>query len=136
MSRMDVDRVPRIDVARIDATILDVASMLALAMAEDPIEPDHADGRGRLGGSGSWPADDPGAAHVGVWASADGAVCLELGADGRYGLRIVGRHSRTVGVYRADRLTVLLEADEGLRTAAQFTDDVLHLAGHRLHRRR
>jgi hypothetical protein len=71
----------------------------------------------------------------GTWSSQDGAVRLEIHPDGRYVLAVAGRHRRTRGTYRSDRLTVLLEADGGLRTTAQFDDDVLELAGHRLARK-
>lgn len=127
MPRMDVDRAARIDIAPVNATILDVAAMLALAMADERAASDGAVASGRQ------PADEAGALHAGVWISTDGAVRLDLHPNGRYALRIAGRHRRTEGTYRADRLTVLLESDGGLRTTAQLTDDTLHLAGNPLH---
>lgn len=123
---MEVAGASRMDPSRIDAPFLDVAAMLALAMADD---------RAAAVRPGRRPADDAESLHVGVWTNLDETVRLELRADGRYGLQIAGRRSRTVGTYRADRLTVLLQADGGLRTTAQLTDDnVLHLAGNPLHR--
>jgi hypothetical protein len=116
--------VPRVDVPTIDTKIFGAAELLALAMGRGDTPT-----RGR---AARCDADRP--ALVGVWVSADGGVRLDVRADGRYDLDIAGRHRRTGGTYRADRWTVLLEADGGLRTTAQFDEATLELAGHRLHR--
>lgn len=122
--------VPRLDSPAIDTTIFGAASLLALAMGTDDTPRARPAGRtGHRAGPGE-------AAAIGVWTARDGGVRLELCANGRYGLDIAGRHRRTAGTYRADRLCVLLEADGGLRTVAQLDGEVLELAGHRLRRER
>jgi hypothetical protein len=122
--------VPRAGLPVADTTIFGTASLLALAMNLG-----DAVGATRAVAVDARPSGG-GVAPLGRWASDDGGVRLEIRPDGRYTLDIAGRRRRSHGTYRAERLTVLLETDGGLRTTAQLDGDTLELAGHRLHRQR
>ena len=117
---------------RVDTTILGAASLRALAMGS---------------GAGTGAAIDhfelvpPAAAvtdsaaetgYVGVWVSADGAVRLDLRADGTYGSTVEGRRKAASGTYRVTDGVLHLHDDAGLRTTVARLDGALVMAGHQL----
>jgi putative ligand-binding protein with streptavidin-like fold len=108
----------------VDATILDAAAILAIAMG----------GRTpRAAGSpGLTPARITTAAPVGAWLSSDGAVRLDLHTDGTYAGQVAGRKRRARGTYLFDGATLTLSDDSGLNTPVAVRDGELEMAGHRL----
>ena len=109
---------------RVDATIFDTASLLALALggAGDEV---HA--------GGDRPAS-PAEAFTGRWLNADGTVRLCLGADWSYEGTVAGRRRSAKGTYRPDGAGLLLSDESGLRTPVAVADHGLEMAGHQLYR--
>ncbi|GIF44919.1 Atu4866 domain-containing protein [Actinoplanes xinjiangensis] len=109
---------------RVDFTVLDAASILAIAM-------------GGVGGTDAGPLATPprmstGAAVVGAWRSPDGAVKLRLRRDGTYAGEVAGRRRPARGTYLIDGESVVLRDDSGLHTPVYVHDGELEMAGHRL----
>jgi hypothetical protein len=105
----------------VDTTILDAASLLALALGGAALD------------AGPPPvAADP--AVTGEWLSADGTVRLRLESDGRYESRVAGRDRAARGTYRVDGTAVLLHDDSGLRITVTRLGDALEMAGYDLRR--
>ena len=105
----------------VDATILDAAALLALALggATLDVHPQPA-------------ATDP--ALAGTWRSADDTVRLRLAQDGTYEGSVAGRARAARGTYRADADSLLLRDDSGLRTPVGRRGDILQMAGYDLRR--
>lgn len=108
----------------VDATFLDAAAILAIAMG----------GRARdsAGSLGLTPARITTSAPVGAWLSSDGSVRLEIHTDGTYDGQVAGRKRRARGTYRFDGVTLTLRDDSGLDTAVAVREGALEMAGHRL----
>jgi putative ligand-binding protein with streptavidin-like fold len=106
----------------VDATILDAASVLALAMSGAAATPGPPD-----------PPKITTAEVAGLWCSADGAVKLTLKTDGTYAGEVAGRRRHAHGTYRIDGATMTLDDDDsGLRTLVALHGGKLEMAGHRL----
>jgi hypothetical protein len=108
----------------VDLTVLDAASMLAIAMG--------GAGDAGTGASIARPRTAAGAAVVGAWRSPDGAVKLQLRGDGTYAGEVAGRRRPARGTYRVEGESVVLRDDSGLHTPVQVHDGELEMAGHRL----
>jgi hypothetical protein len=108
----------------VDFTVLDAASLLAIAMG------------GVTGASAGPEASRPrvitGAAVVGAWRSQDGAVKLQLRRDGTYAGEVAGRRKPARGTYQIEGAAVVLRDDSGLQTPVHVRDGELEMAGHRL----
>ena len=111
---------------RVDTTVLDTSSLLAVAMITD--------GSGATAPPGHQPAPVASKALVGRWRSADGAVRLEIKTDGTYAGAVAGRKRAAHGTYRVDGTTMTLRDDTGLRTPVTLYEGELEMAGHRLGR--
>src|SRR4051812_35729492 len=90
---------------RLDFTVLDAASLLAIAMSGGP-----------AGAPAGPPAPVRRTAPVGAWRSPDGTVRLNLRTDGTYAGKVAGRRRPAHGTYHLDGSTVTLQDDSGLRT--------------------
>jgi hypothetical protein len=110
----------------VDATVLDAAAILAIAMG--------GRGAGSTGSPGLTPARITTSAPVGAWLSSDGTVRLDLRTDGTYDGQVAGRRRRARGTYRFDGATLTLNDDSGLYTAVTVRESELEMAGHRLGR--
>jgi hypothetical protein len=117
---------------RMDATILGAASLLALAM-----------GGASAASSDQFVAAAPPAVVsegvvsadlVGAWLGTDGAVKLELAANGTYKRSLKGHEKVARGTYRIVGLSLQLRDKAGLSTTVKIFEGALELAGHRLHR--
>ncbi|SFF59948.1 protein Atu4866 [Actinoplanes philippinensis] len=108
----------------VDLTVLDAASVLAIAMGgtEDPYR----------GATPTRPLVVTGAAVVGAWRSPDGVVKLQLRGDGTYAGEVAGRRRPARGTYRIEGESVVLRDDSGLNTPVHVHDGELEMAGHRL----
>ncbi|MEV6306170.1 Atu4866 domain-containing protein [Actinoplanes sp. NPDC051861] len=114
----------RVDANVLDTTVLDAASLLAIAMGgATDVGTCPVTGRPRV-------VTD--AAVVGAWRSADGVVRLQLRRDGTYAGEVAGRRRQARGTYRVDGGSVLLHDDSGLNTPVTVHDGELEMAGHRL----
>jgi Agrobacterium tumefaciens protein Atu4866 len=71
---------------------------------------------------------------VGIWKSADGAVCLDIRQDGTYAGQVAGRRRRPHGTYDIDGATMTLSDDSGLSTPVVLLGEALEMAGYRLGR--
>ncbi|GIF31899.1 Atu4866 domain-containing protein [Actinoplanes utahensis] len=109
---------------RVDFTVLDAASILAIAMGGTPA----VDSRP----ASAHPRVVTGAAVVGAWRSADGVVQLKLRVDGTYAGEVAGRRQPAKGTYWVDGESVVLHDDSGLQTPIHVLDGELEMAGHRL----
>ncbi|WP_308285695.1 Atu4866 domain-containing protein [Actinoplanes hulinensis] len=110
--------------SRVDFTVLDATSLLAIALGGSP---------GPYSGSGGpRPPLAVSDAVVGSWHSADGVVRLSLRTDGTYAGEVAGRRRPARGTYRIEGGSVLLRDDSGLQTAVAVQDGELEMAGHRL----
>jgi hypothetical protein len=107
---------------RFDTTVLDATALLALALAGNEVP--------RVAARAQMAPKE----LAGTWLSADGAVRLELRADGGYERGVAGRRRPAHGTYLVDGSCVLLQDDNGLRTIVTVTDHVLEMAGHQLYR--
>ncbi|GAA0473293.1 hypothetical protein Ade02nite_86540 [Paractinoplanes deccanensis] len=105
----------------VDATVLDAAALLAIAMRG--LEAGH-DTLGVAPAKVTTP--------VGSWRSADGTVRLDIRTDGTYAGSIAGRRKPARGTYQLDGATMTLRDDSGLRTPVTVREGVLEMAGHRL----
>jgi hypothetical protein len=109
---------------RVDFTVLDAASILAIAMGG--VASPHS-------GSGTLRARVvTDAAVIGAWRSPDGAVKLQLRRDGTYAGEVAGRRRAARGTYLVEGESVVLRDDSGLQTAVHVHDGELEMAGHRL----
>ncbi|MEU4622543.1 Atu4866 domain-containing protein [Actinoplanes sp. NPDC023801] len=109
---------------RVDFTVLDAASILAIALGGTTSS--YA-GPGAL-----HPPAVTGAAVIGAWRSQDGAVKLQLRRDGTYAGEVSGRRQAARGTYLVEGESVVLRDDSGLQTAVLVHDGELEMAGHRL----
>jgi len=109
---------------RIDTTVLDASSLLALALSGRPEEVSRVPAHGSAAPGGEAP--------VGVWLSPDGTVRLDIRTDGTYAGRVTGRKRAAQGTYRVQGATMTLRDDSGLRTPVTLRDGALEMAGHRL----
>ncbi|WP_249037987.1 Atu4866 domain-containing protein [Actinoplanes italicus] len=109
---------------RVDFTVLDAASILAIAMGG--ITSSYA------GPEDLHPRAVTGAAVIGAWRSQDGVVKLQLRRDGTYAGEVAGRRRAARGTYLIEGESVMLRDDSGLQTAVQVHDGELEMAGHRL----
>jgi hypothetical protein len=109
---------------RVDFTVLDAASVLAIAMG-------GATGS-HPGSGGLRPGTVTDAAVIGAWRSTDGMVKLQLRRDGTYAGEVAGRRRAARGTYLIEGESVVLRDDSGLQTAVQVHDGELEMAGHRL----
>ncbi|MFC4063738.1 Atu4866 domain-containing protein [Actinoplanes subglobosus] len=108
----------------VDFTVLDAASLLAIAMG-------GVDGA-HTGPAAAHPRVVTGAAVVGAWRSQDGSVKLQLRRDGTYAGEVAGRRKPARGTYLIDGQAVVLRDDSGLQTPVQVHEGELEMAGHRL----
>ncbi|WP_433793144.1 Atu4866 domain-containing protein [Actinoplanes sp. CA-252034] len=108
----------------VDLTVLDAASVLAIAMggAADPY----------AGSALTHPLVITDAAVIGAWRSPDGAVKLQLRRDGTYAGEVAGRRRQARGTYRLEGESVVLRDDSGLQTPVHVHEGELEMAGHRL----
>ena len=109
----------------VDSTVLGAASLLAIALGGS----DAAEGFPRK----VPPAGDA-TPPVGIWQSADGAVSLDIHADGTYAGKVAGRRRRPHGTYDLDGPVMTLRDDSGLRIPVTLRGESLEMAGHRLAR--
>ncbi|MBO3743714.1 Atu4866 domain-containing protein [Actinoplanes flavus] len=109
---------------RVDLTVLDATSLLAIALGGTPSP--------SFGSGGPRPPQVTSEAVVGSWHSPDGAVRLSLRTDGTYAGEVAGRRRPARGTYRIEGGSVLLRDDSGLQTAVAVQDGELEMAGHRL----
>lgn len=109
---------------RVDLTVLDAASVLAIALGGAP-DPHFRPGYAR-------PRVVTDSAVVGAWRSPDGVVKLQLRRDGTYAGEITGRRKPARGTYRIEGTSVVLHDDSGLHTDVQVREGELEMAGHRL----
>ena len=108
----------------VDFTVLDAASILAIAMGGTP----SASARP----SSARPRVVTGGAVVGAWRSTDGVVQLKLRLDGTYAGEVAGRRRPAKGTYWIEGESVMLRDDSGLQTSVHVLDGELEMAGHRL----
>lgn len=108
--------------SHVDFTVLDAASLLAIAM-------------------GGTACQSPAAVHapsvtttslVGTWRSTDGQVRLRLHTDGTFAGAVAGRRRPARGTYDVDGVSVVLRDDCGLHTSVHVHHGELEMAGHRL----
>lgn len=109
---------------RVDFTVLDAASVLAIAMS--------CAGSASSGPLAARPRVVIGAAVVGRWHSPDGTVRLQLRRDGTYAGEVAGRRRPARGTYLVDGESVVLCDDSGLQTPVHVHDGELEMAGYRL----
>ena len=107
----------------LDTTVLGAASLLALALGTEP-----AAVTGTPRPASSTRTRRP----VGVWRTADGAVCLDIKTDGTYAGKVAGRRRAAHGTYDLDGAGMTLSDVSGLRTPVALHDGALEMAGHRL----
>ncbi|HEY0002964.1 MAG TPA: Atu4866 domain-containing protein [Actinoplanes sp.] len=108
--------------AKVDTTVLDSASLLAVALVD----------RGASAMSLSRGTAMSGTAPVGAWRSADGAVRLDIRTDGTYAGKVAGRRREAHGTYDVEGGTMTLLDDSGLHTPVTLLPGELEMAGHRL----
>jgi hypothetical protein len=109
---------------RVDFTVLDAASILAIAMGGTTSS--------YAGPEALHPPAASGAAVIGAWRSQDGAVKLQLRRDGTYAGEVAGRRRAARGTYLIEGASVVLRDDSGLQTAVRVHEGELEMAGHRL----
>ncbi len=108
----------------VDFTVLDAASLLAIAMGGTA---------GTDYGPGAiHPRVVTSAAVTGAWRSPDGTVRLRLHTDGTFAGEVAGRRRHARGTYAIDGESVVLHDESGLRTPIHVHDGELEMAGHRL----
>ena len=113
--------------ARVDATVLDAAALLAIALG------------GRAAASvvparRPPPTGEPDGRLAGHWRSADGEVELWMAPDGSYRRSVAGRARTARGTCHGTGSALLLCDDTGLRTPITHVGDLLQMAGHDLYR--
>ncbi|MET0521461.1 MAG: Atu4866 domain-containing protein [Jiangellaceae bacterium] len=109
----------------LDTTVLGAASLLALALGTDPTAARAVTQPART----AKPLPP-----VGVWRTADGAVCLDIKTDGTYAGKVAGRSREAAGTYDLEGAGMTLRDHSGLHTPVTVLDGVLEMAGHRLGR--
>lgn len=117
---------------RIDATILGIVSLLALAMggAAAPTSDQVGSTTPPAAVTEAMTASD----IAGTWTSTNREVRLEVKPDGRYRRSVAGQDKPASGAYRIDGPSLLLRDDTGLRTTVWIYDDALEMGSDRLHR--
>ncbi|SDT72073.1 Atu4866 domain-containing protein [Actinoplanes derwentensis] len=106
----------------VDFTVLDAASLLAIAMGGTAYN-------GPAAIQSQVAINTP---VVGAWRSPDGTVRLRLHTDGTFAGEVAGRRRSARGTYDVDGESVVLRDDSGLQTPVHVYDGELEMAGHRL----
>ncbi|GAA1590549.1 Atu4866 domain-containing protein [Actinoplanes couchii] len=107
---------------RVDFTVLDAASLLAIAMG----------GTAHHGPAAARSRTASAMSVIGTWRSPDGVVRLRLHTDGTFAGEVAGRRRPARGTYDVDGASVVLRDDSGLHTPVHVHDGELEMAGHRL----
>lgn len=116
---------------RVDATILGVTSLLALAVGSHGGTAEATE-RYQTVPAPIVTVAGGAAAFVGIWLNADDTVRLDVGPDGTYERSIVGRRQTARGGYRVHGTSLLLVDESGLRTTVTSADGRLRMAGYDL----
>ncbi|HWS38370.1 MAG TPA: Atu4866 domain-containing protein [Actinoplanes sp.] len=106
----------------VDFTVLDAASLLAIAMG----------GTAYSGPAAIQARSMSTTSVIGAWHSPDGQVRLRLHTDGTFAGEVAGRRRPARGTYDVDGESVVLRDDSGLQTPVHVHHGELEMAGHRL----